>query len=122
MLGARVRGRGRQPDPEPHRSPLEEIGGIGVFELRGTTPDAASFAVPDIDPRCFARDDANGPDLTVSAVRSSDKAVVRTHASDAASSGGVTLVGDVAERTPARISIDPRLFPSKRHLAVVRAL
>lgn len=101
---------------------LQEVGGIELVELRGTTLDAGSFAVPDIYLQCFARDGANGPDLTFSAVRSSDKAVVWSHAAASASPDDPLLVADVAERILARISVNPRLFSAERHLAVVRAL
>lgn len=101
---------------------LREVGGIELVELRGATPDADGFAVPDAYLQCFARDAASGPDLAFSAVRSSDKLVVWSHSCLGASPDDAGLVSDLAERVLARIAVDPRLFSSERHLAVVRAL
>lgn len=101
---------------------LQEIGGIELVELRGATLDAASFAVPDIYLQCFARDGAGGWDFAFSAVRSSDKAVAWSHLSRGAVPDDPALVSDLAERILARISGNPRMFSTERHLAVVRAL
>lgn len=101
---------------------LREIGGIELIELRGATTDATSFAVPDVYLQCFAREGVSGPDLTFSAVRSSDKMVVWTHASATGSPDDPSFVSDLAERILARISVEPRLFSAEQHLAVVCAL
>jgi tetratricopeptide (TPR) repeat protein len=101
---------------------LQEVGGIELIELRGATLDAGSFAVPDIYLQCFARDGASGPEFAFSAVRASDKAVAWSHLCRGGEPDDPALVSDLAERILARISGNPRMFSSERHLAVVRAL
>ena len=101
---------------------LQEIGGIELIELRGATPDASSYTTPDVYLQCFAREGASGPDLTFSVVRSSDKAVVWSHACGEAKPEDAAFISDLAERILARVSVNPRLFSSEKHLAVVRAL
>ena len=92
---------------------LSEVGGIELVELRGATSDATSSAVPDVYLQCFAREGASGPDLTFSAVRSSDKTVVWTHAAANGSPDDPSFVSDLAERILARMSVEPRLFSSE---------